>query len=154
MTNSRRAFTTLGWTLTLSLLCLGLVACGEEADDDYSPDGPPTASVTVPDLSEPAHRGATVFGAKCAQCHGPNAQGTSEGPPLVHIIYEPGHHSDVSFLLAVRQGTRQHHWNFGAMDPVEGVSDQQVQDIVCYVRELQYANGIFSDPKALAACQT
>jgi len=133
------------------------MACGEGGEGEYSAeeaDESALVSVTVPDLSEPARRGATVFDANCSECHGPHAQGSSQGPPLVHIIYEPGHHSDYSFSLAVRQGTRQHHWDFGAMDPVAGVSDQEVREIVCYVRELQYANGIFSDSAALAACQS
>ncbi len=110
--------------------------------------------MTVPDLSETASRGAALFGPNCSECHGANAGGTAEGPPLVHIYYEPGHHADFSFHIAVRQGTRQHHWEFGDMDPVPGLSDQEVNEIVCYVRELQYANDIFTDPAGLAACQT
>lgn len=110
--------------------------------------------MTVPDLSETARRGVDTFEANCSECHGPNAGGTSEGPPLVHIYYEPGHHADFSFHIAVRQGTRQHHWEFGDMDPVPGLSDGEVNEIICYVRELQYANDIFTDPAGLAACQS
>lgn len=86
--------------------------------------------------------GAAIFESKCAMCHGPEAKGTDQGPPLVHKIYEPSHHADVAFYLAVRQGVRAHHWPFGNMPPIEGVSDEQIAQIVAYVRGLQRAAGI------------
>ena len=48
-----------------------------------------------------------------------------------------------AFLIAATQGVRAHHWGFGNMPPVTGVSERQVSDIVAYVREVQKANGIF-----------
>ena len=64
------------------------------------------------------------------------------GPPLVHNIYNSGHHADASFHFAVRAGARQHHWRFGDMPPQEQVTDDEVPAIIAYVRELQQANGI------------
>ncbi len=89
-----------------------------------------------------ADGGAAVFERKCAGCHGREAKGTDKGPPLVHKIYEPSHHADVAFYLAVRQGVRAHHWPFGDMPAVEGVNEEQVAGIVAYVRGLQKAAGI------------
>ena len=86
--------------------------------------------------------GAQLFESKCAQCHGPNASGSDNGPPLVHRIYEPAHHADDSFYRAVRQGVKSHHWPFGDMLPIPGVTDEQVGQIVVYVRNLQVKNGI------------
>ena len=101
--------------------------------------------VTLPqELSDNAKIGERIFTAKCAACHGKNAAGVDgSGPPLVHKIYEPSHHGDASFLLAVRNGVRAHHWSFGSMMPVEGLTDAEVSFIAQYVRELQKANGIF-----------
>lgn len=87
-------------------------------------------------------RGATIFEATCARCHGPNASGTDQGPPLVDPIYRPGHHADAAFLLAVRRGVPQHHWNFGTMPPQPDVTEQDVRDITAYVRQLQQQAGI------------
>lgn len=87
--------------------------------------------------------GEKPFNAKCAVCHGQHAAGTRQGPPLVHRYYEPGHHSDMAFVLAVRRGVRAHHWRFGNMAPVPGVSDTEIRDIIDYVRALQRANGIY-----------
>lgn len=107
-------------------------------------DGTPLAEVTVPELSAVAQAGREVFEVSCAACHGVNAAGQDGvAPPLVHVIYEPNHHGDQSFYQAVRYGVRAHHWRFGNMPAIEGVSQSQVGDIIAYVRELQRANGIF-----------
>ena len=113
-------------------------------DDGAVSAARPIAEVRVPTLSAAATAGEAVFDANCAACHGDNAAGRDgAGPPLVHKIYEPNHHSDAAFFLAARQGVRSHHWPFGNMPPVEGVSDDDVALIVAYVRELQRANGVF-----------
>jgi len=106
--------------------------------------GPAMVEVVLPDdLSAQAELGKTAYEAECAVCHGVNAAGQDGvAPPLVHKIYEPGHHGDAAFLLAVRNGVRAHHWRFGNMPPIDGVSDDDVTRIVAYVRELQRANGI------------
>ena len=94
-------------------------------------------------LSENAQVGKTGFEAKCAVCHGRNAAGQDGvAPPLVHVIYEPSHHGDDSFQRAAAQGVRGHHWPFGDMPPVEGVTPADITMIVAYIRELQQANGI------------
>ena len=105
-----------------------------------------SASVKVPPLSDIAARGKIAFDANCAPCHGANASGTDQGPPLVHNIYNPGHHADGAFFLAARLGVRQHHWPFGNMPPQPQVSEEQVAAIIRYVRELQVANGITYRP--------
>ena len=76
-------------------------------------------------------------------CHGANAEGTQAGPPLVHRLYIPGHHPDISFRNAVKNGVISHHWEFGHMPPQPGVSDEDIEKIICYVRELQIAGGIY-----------
>jgi mono/diheme cytochrome c family protein len=101
-----------------------------------------TVDVKEPRLSEIAVAGKTLFDATCAACHGLNAAGTDKGPPLVHDIYNPGHHDDGAFFLAARLGVRQHHWPYGDMPPQLQATEQQVSAIVQYVRELQVANGI------------
>jgi mono/diheme cytochrome c family protein len=102
--------------------------------------------VSVPSLSSLASAGEVAFEATCAACHGINGAGTENGPPLVHDIYNPGHHPDEAFYLAARRGTRQHHWSFGNMPPLDDVTDEDLLAIVAYVRELQQANGIFYQP--------
>ena len=98
--------------------------------------------VTEPELPALAAKGKSLFEANCATCHGMTASGTDRGPPLVHDIYNPGHHADPAFFSAAKFGVRQHHWPYGNMPPQPQVSEDQVAAIVRYVREVQIANGI------------
>ena len=108
------------------------------------PEGAALAEVRVPaSLSAQAKIGERAFNGVCADCHGMNAAGRQGlGPPLVHKIYEPSHHGDMSFHLAVQNGVRAHHWSFGNMPPQDGLTKADVSSIVAYVRELQRENGI------------
>ena len=81
--------------------------------------------------------GATVFQARCASCHGADLRGTDKGPSQLSIVYEPNHHTDASYRLAVRNGVQQHHWNFGDMPPVREISDDQVERVIAYIRAEQ-----------------
>ncbi len=107
-----------------------------------SSGGSGTVSVTVPTLSALAADGKKAFDANCIACHGANGAGSDTGPPLVHDVYNPGHHDDRSFFRAVKRGVRRHHWPFGNMPPAPRVSEREITAIVRYVRELQLANGI------------
>lgn len=106
--------------------------------------GAPIVEVSLPaELSDQAQMGKRAYEAKCAECHGKNAAGQNGvAPPLVHKIYEPNHHSDMAFVMAAKNGVPAHHWNFGNMPPVEGLTDGDVKLIARYVRELQRENGI------------
>jgi mono/diheme cytochrome c family protein len=106
---------------------LALAACG---GDEATTEGVDLA------------RGERLFENNCVVCHGPQGTGTVNGPPLVHEIYEPGHHSDEAFRRAIAQGSPQHHWDYGDMPAVPGLNDDEVEDIIGYVRELQREAGI------------
>jgi mono/diheme cytochrome c family protein len=107
-------------------------------------DGEPLAEVTLPaSFSADAKIGKRVFEAKCMQCHGQNAAGQNGvAPPLVNNIYRPAHHGDIAFVLAAKNGVRAHHWKFGNMPRIEGLTDADVGYVARYIRELQQENGI------------
>lgn len=98
--------------------------------------------LVIPSLSAEARAGEVAFLENCATCHGKNAAGTDKGPPLVHDIYNPGHHADAAFHLAAQRGVPSHHWRFGNMPPLPDVTRSEMASIIAYVRELQVANGI------------
>lgn len=106
--------------------------------------GEAMVEVALPDeLSKKAQMGERAFDAVCAECHGQNAAGKmGNGPPLIHKIYEPSHHADMAFHLAVKNGVRAHHWKFGDMPAQDGLTKGDVDAIVAYVREIQQVNGI------------
>ncbi len=119
----------------LFLVALGLVlaACGgggTDGDTGIEPQDP-----------ELVAEGAELYAANCAECHGEDLRGTDRGPSHLSRVYEPGHHADGAFLLAVFIGSRQHHWNFGPMPPVEGLSEEDVEAIIAFVRERQRIEG-------------
>jgi len=127
--------------LFVTVILVGGIAIVASRFLSPSADGA-TVSVRVPALSATALAGQEAFDANCVACHGPNGAGTDQGPPLVHDIYNPGHHSDQAFFLAAKRGVGAHHWNFGDMPPLPRVNNDQIAAIVRYVRELQQANGI------------
>ena len=98
-------------------------------------------AIVVPQLSREAKKGEIAFRNYCIACHGQSGTGTDMGPPLVHRIYGPSHHSYVSFVRAVTLGVPQHHWLFGKMPPLPQVERREVDLIIIYIRELQKANG-------------
>ena len=104
-----------------------------------SGDGGESVAAVEPD----ADNGEALFAASCALCHGESGVGTQTGPPLVHQIYEPGHHSDNSFRNAMKNGVASHHWNFGNMPARPELSDGDIEDIIAYVRAIQRAAGIY-----------
>jgi cytochrome c len=113
-------------------------------DNAISMEGGLLANVILPEtLSQNAQIGKLGFEAKCAACHGVNAAGQDGvAPPLVHKVYEPSHHGDESFQRAASLGVRAHHWPFGNMPAVEGLTRGDVKMIIAYIRELQRTNGI------------
>lgn len=86
--------------------------------------------------------GKTLYEKNCASCHGITLNGSDKGPPLLHRIYEPSHHADIAFQLAVKNGVRAHHWQFGDMTPVPQVTPDDVAHITAYVRAAQKKIGI------------
>ena len=85
--------------------------------------------------------GQVLYQASCASCHGTDLRGTDKGPSHLSVVYEPNHHGDIAFVLAAQNGVRSHHWPFGDMAPVPGLSDGDLEAVVAYVRENQRING-------------
>jgi hypothetical protein len=56
-------------------------------------------------------------------------------------VYEPNHHGDAAFVLAARNGVRQHHWPYGDMPPIPGLADDDLASIVAFVRDQQRIHG-------------
>ena len=109
-----------------------LAACGSGSGGEVS------IQVQDPNL---VSAGADIYQASCASCHGSDLRGTERGPSHLSAVYEPNHHSDAAFLLAVRNGSPQHHWRFGDMRPVDGLSDDDIAALTAFVRETQRVEG-------------
>ncbi len=99
-------------------------------------------SIVVPQLTGLAQQGEAAFNESCAACHGVNIAGTNQGPTLIHSLYRPGHHGDGAIASAAMSGVQAHHWEFGNMPPVQGITPQKLTVIIAYIRALQQANGV------------
>lgn len=108
------------------LTALGVGAC--------SSDDPGNAAATS--------TGAARYQQSCASCHGTTLRGTGRGPSLLSEVYVASHHPDASFQAAITRGATAHHWNFGDMAPVAGLNNDEIDQIIAYVREQQAAHGL------------
>ncbi len=105
--------------------------------------GAPMVEVTLPQLQGLSLAGQSAYGEFCAVCHGENAAGQlGVAPPLIHKIYEPSHHGDMAFVFAAKRGVQSHHWPFGDMPPVVDITDEELGQIISFVRAVQQENGI------------
>mgnify|MGYP006077129643 FL=1 len=100
----------------------------------------------APEATEPAPLvgpgvGADLYQSNCASCHGADLQGTDKGPSHLSIVYEPNHHGDDAFRSTILHGARQHHWNFGDMAAITGLDNDEIDDIIAYVRSEQERHG-------------
>ena len=122
--------------LTASFLALIAACRGSERERDV------LARIELPPTPAEHREGDSLFSVNCASCHGESARGTEQGPPLLHIIYEPSHHSDASFVLATQRGVAAHHWRFGDMPPQPQLDSTTLRKIIGYVRWAQREVGI------------
>lgn len=148
-----RRTTSLGIAgLVVAVLVLAAACAGEDPETPTATPSPPAPSTSTP-TAEPTPTGTpetgfsgtdgrSLYGQACAVCHGQSLEGTNAGPTFLNRIYAPGHHADISFIFAVERGVRAHHWNFGNMAPVEGLTHEQVLAIIAFIREQQRAVGI------------
>ncbi|NOY16945.1 MAG: cytochrome c [Gammaproteobacteria bacterium] len=123
--------------LTILSLSVLLASCEQDSQDRRG-----LPRIPGPDFKADAQSGKVLFSANCAKCHGVNLRGTNNGPPFLNKAYRPGHHGDMAFHLAVSTGVRQHHWKFGDMPVIAGLSGENVANIIAYVRREQKKAGI------------
>jgi mono/diheme cytochrome c family protein len=85
--------------------------------------------------------GDVLYRASCAACHGSDLRGTEFGPSQLSVVYQPGHHSDESYMSAMTNGVPAHHWDFGDMAPISGLTQDDMDRIIAFVRENQRIEG-------------
>ena len=142
------------YSLVAAFVMLMMVGCGDDSasqNETTKSNGTEQGSTTGL-TSSSARTGEELFSANCSVCHGVDAFGTNQGPPLVDKTYHPGHHPDFSIRNAINNGVKQHHWFFGDMPPVAGVSPDDVEKIICHIRETQRANGLFKADEYETTC--
>jgi mono/diheme cytochrome c family protein len=82
-------------------------------------------------------RGAAIYSANCAQCHGVDLEGTERGPSLLDPAYRSDQLTDAAVADAVRNGVAERLWEFGPMPANGALSDAQIDAIVEFLRAEQ-----------------
>ena len=124
----------------LGFLIIVSVGCESKPRDATAELAMPATAVSTPTEFQ---KGEVAFNANCAVCHGIGGVGTENGPPFLNRVYHPNHHGDQAFYRAAMQGVRAHHWKFGDMPPVEGMTKELMVGIISYIRWLQREAGIY-----------
>ncbi len=113
--------------ISFVLIAAVLIAACSSGDPEAPGESPGQASAD----------GAALYATSCASCHGTDLGGTEKGPSHLSIVYEPNHHPDDAFRSAIANGAPEHHWDFGAMPAVQGLSDGEVEAVIAFVRAEQ-----------------
>lgn len=110
-----------------------LAGCSEEAS-------PPGRDVDEAQL----RRGAEVFQANCAQCHGSHAEGApnwrlrdADGrfpPPPLNGTGHTWHHPKAQLVYTIREGTAQLGGNMPAWK--DTLSERDIEAVIAYVQSL------------------
>lgn len=122
------------------LVVIALVVTGGRTESVDAQAGENEFNIPVQDPILVAE-GDVLYQANCALCHGADLRGTDLGPSHLSVVYQPGHHGDGAFALAAINGVRAHHWDFGDMAPIPGLSQEDMDQIIAFVRETQRIDG-------------
>jgi mono/diheme cytochrome c family protein len=90
--------------------------------------------------------GEALYQASCAACHGTDLRGTAIGPSHLSVIYNPEHHADAGIALVAMNGVQAHHWRFGDMPPVPGITQDDMVRVIAFIRENQRVQGFEAYP--------
>ena len=83
-----------------------------------------------------APEGKTVFTAKCQSCHGPNGEGKAAIAKMFNVTMHPLGSKEIQSKpdAELKKTITAGH---GKMKPVTGLDDQQVTDVIAFVRTLK-----------------
>ena len=130
----------VGSGLAVVVFLVAVVVLGTNASVRDPMTGATEFDIPVQDAALVAE-GADLYQNSCSSCHGSDLRGTDLGPSQLSVVYQPGHHPDGSYALATLNGVRSHHWGFGDMPPVPGLSQDDLDRIVAFIRETQRTEG-------------
>lgn len=140
-TNSAQPYRKMAGSALVGMALLVAVSSYGQTLPKISGSAEPSAGL-MPNPS----KGKGLYAQNCASCHGAALQGqengSTRGPSFLHRVYEPSHHGDAAFQRAVASGAKAHHWKFGDMAPVNGVTPDEVAHITAYIRMMQRKAGI------------
>ena len=139
--------------VVVAIVAVVFIVFGSGGEGESSASGPPRDPMTgktefdIP-VQDPqlVAAGEVLYKSSCAACHGSDLLGTAVGPPHLSVIYNPEHHGDGAFAMAVINGVRSHHYGFGDMPAISTVTEEDFIRILAYIREMQRTEGFVAYP--------
>jgi cytochrome c5 len=107
------------------------------ATSTEAPEPTPTAEVVITPTKAPpaaagdAANGQVVYSAGCMLCHGPNGEGTAIAPNALNDAALLEERTDEDLVTTIREGVAD------KMPPFPKLSDQEVLDLVAFLRSWQ-----------------
>ena len=100
------------------------------------------ACASVDPTLTPVEQGRVLYDTYCAECHGPRAVGTREGPGLLDARSQADSMSDAEFLDATVNGVDAGETEFAGMAAIPAVDEEEAALITLYIRDLQRGSAI------------
>lgn len=124
-------------TPRLALVTLGVaVALSAPACSSTDDGGSPAPT----EAGDPA-AGEQVYGDYCGACHGRDFEGSIQGPSHLDAKYDPATTTDEDYRNAIRNGAEESTYDFGRMPAIRSLDDQQIEDVIAYIRSVQEERG-------------
>jgi mono/diheme cytochrome c family protein len=98
--------------------------------------------VSVPSVPGDVAAGAAVYERSCAGCHDAGAAGDGGGVSLVDARFALPGFDDVAFVTAIVRGVSADGSEHGGMPRIRGLSEQDLADLLAFVRGLQRSAGL------------
>ena len=146
-----RRIATLALTTSITIAAVALILVSKKPQPQpsdphqtHQTGGSEAASpayLVVPDMTASLQQGAQLFTKYCSACHGAVGDGSDNGPPLVHKIYEPGHPPDEAIHSCADVRVLADRWRLGEMLPWVATTSPVIELIVPFLRAMQKANG-------------
>ncbi|MCO5317390.1 MAG: cytochrome c [Microthrixaceae bacterium] len=115
----------------IAAVALLAAGCGDGGTEDSAGTAEP---------GDPA-AGQQLYADYCGACHGRDFEGSIQGPSHLDEHFAPGTTSDEDYRRAIRNGTDGSAFDFGRMPAITSLDDQQVEDVIAYIRSVQEERG-------------
>lgn len=78
----------------------------------------------------------------CGSCHGRDFEGSVRGPSQLDAVFAPDVTTDEDYRDAIRDGAQEQHYDFGPMPAIGSLDDQEIANVIAYVRQVQQERGL------------